>query len=260
MATTTAEKSKTRAQLARIAGIGPISPVSILGGVLVAYATFAILLGATVAVLHHNGSKLDLTKGWDEITVRGGILLGVLLFVSYLLAGYMTGRMAWRRGVAHGFGVFVGSIVIVGVVALVVRSLAKNSDIKAVTSALRSFGIPTTRDEWRHVGSVVGIASLAGMLVGSIVGGLAGERWYTKVSRRLEGTEVVDVRDGRATTVETRSTNGHDRRAATSERASDSDIDDLSKEELYQRAQQKDIPGRSQMTKEELKKARQKQG
>lgn len=260
MATTAAEQSKTRSDLAQLAGAGPISLISILAGVLVGYATFALLLGSAIGVLSHRGSDLKLTEGWDSLSTRGGILLGVLLFASYLLAGYMAGRMAWRRGIAHGIGIFVGSIVVVGAVALLVRNLAKGDDVKAVSEALRGFGIPTTRKEWGNVGTAVGVLSLGGMLLGSVLGGLLGERWFTRVSRRATAAEI-DVRERLAATNETRRVsrrkNGHGRH--NDHKAETVEYDELTKEELYQRAQEEDIPGRSQMTKDELKDALQKQ-
>jgi hypothetical protein len=252
MVTTASEKPKTRSHLARLAGVGPVSPVAILGGVLVGYAAFALLLGGAVAVLRHRGSGLDLTKGWEELGTRGGLLIGALLFLAYLLAGYMAGRMAWRQGIVHGIGVFAGSLVVVGAVVLLVRSLTRPKDVKAITDALHSFGIPTTRDEWRHVDSVVEFASLGGMLLGSVIGGLAGQRWYTKVSRRLRVAEAAEI-DVRDRPVED---NGRANGTANGR----VDIDELSKDELYHRAQELDIPGRSQMSKDELRKALQKQG
>ena len=246
MATTAAEQSKTRSDLAQLAGAGPVSPISMLAGVLVGYATFAVLLGGAVAVLHHRGSAIDFTDGWHKLGTRGGLLLGGLLFVSSLLAGYMAGRMAWRRGIVHGVGVFLGSFVVAGAAVLIVRSLTKSDDVKAITDALKSFGVPTTRKDWGQVGSVVILASLGGMLLGSVLGGFAGERWFTRVSRRAQRAEV-DVRE---------------RLAATNHGADDEEIvevDDLTKGELYQLAQEEDIPGRSQMNKEELKQALQNQ-
>jgi len=254
MATTAVEQSKTRSDLARLAGTGPLSPISILAGVLVGYATFAILLSGAVAILHHRGSKLDLTESWDKIGTRGGVLIGLLLFVSYLWAGYVAGRMGWRRGILHGLGVFVGSILVAGAVGLAVRSLAKPKDIKTVSEMLRSFGVPSTREEWRHVGSFAGVASLAGMLLGSVLGGFLGEHWFTKLTRRAQRAEI-DVRERLAATHGTRSSNGNGHKA----RAKSGDFDQLSREELYQRAQEEDIPGRSQMNKEELKQALQNQ-
>ena len=258
MATTAVERRKTRSDLAQLAGRGPFSFFSMLAGVLVGYAMTALLVGGAAAVLVHNGSETDLTEGWDKLGTKGGLLLGGLLFVAYLVGGYVAGRMAWRRGWTHGLAVFIGSIVIVGAVALLVRSLAKPDDVDKITDAFRSFGVPTTRDEWRNVDSVVGLASIGGMLLGSLFGGILGERWYTRTSRSALAAEV-DVRDRMAAAS---TGNGHRARNGngTDGRALDEDdIDGLTKDELYQRAQEADIPGRSQMSKDELKEALQEQ-
>ena len=100
MAMTAVEKSKTRSDLAQLAGRGPFSLIAMLAGVLVGYATFALLLGGAVAILRGNGSQLDLSENWGDLSNRGGLLLGGLLFLAYLLGGYIAGRMAWRRGAA----------------------------------------------------------------------------------------------------------------------------------------------------------------
>jgi hypothetical protein len=164
--------------------------------------------------------------------------------------------MAWRRGWLHGLAVFIGSIVIVGAAALAVRSLAKPDEIEKITDAFRSFGIPTTRDEWSNVDSVVGLASLGGMMLGSLLGGMLGGWWFTRVSRRALAAEI-DLRE-RMNVVT--AGNGHQARTAddtavAADARTDVDVDGMTKEELYQRAQARDIPGRSNMTKEELKEA-----
>jgi hypothetical protein len=242
MGTTATEQPKTRSKLARMAGIGPVSPVSILGGVLVGYAAFGILLGAAAALLHHRSSTMDPTQGWEKLGPGGGVLIGVLLFLAYLLAGYMAGRMAWRQGILHGIGVFLGSLVVGAVIVGVVKAVTTPKDVKAITDALHDFGIPTTRNGWRQVDSVLPIASVVGMFLGSVLGAVAGERWYTRISRRVLVAEAgeIDVREPHSHTVVV--------------------ADDLTKDELYHRAQELDIPGRSQMNKEELKEALQKQG
>jgi hypothetical protein len=251
MATTAAEQAKTRSDLAQLAGMGPFSLGATLGGVLVGYAMSALLIAGAAAVLQHNDSSIDLTQPWVGIGTKGGLLLGGLLFVSYALAGYVAGRMAWRRGWLHGVAVFVGSVVIVGAVALLVRSLNKPDDVEKISDALRSFGIPTTRDEWRDVGSFVGLASLGGMLLGSLAGGLLGERWFTKVSRRALEAEV-DVRDRMAATNERLAPVHNGNGQATNVHDDDVDVDSMTKDELYELAQELDIAGRSNMTKEEL--------
>ena len=132
--------------------------------------------------------------------------------------------------------------------------------MKGITEALERFGVPTTSEEWGNVGAVTWVASMGGMLLGSVLGGLLGERWFTKVSRRaldaeLDLRERMEASNERLVLVEdgakerTNGTNGDN-----------GDVDGLSKEELYHRAQEQDVPGRSHMTKEELKEALQKQG
>jgi hypothetical protein len=263
MATTAAEQSKTRADLAQLAGVGPVSPIAILAGVLVGYATFALFLGGTVAVLERWGSDLDLTASWEKLTRGGGLTLAGLLFVSHLWAGYVAGRMGWRRGILHGLGVFVGSILVVGAVAWIVRTVAKPDDVEAVSEALRTFGVPTTREEWRYADSFAGVASLGAMLLGSVLGGFLGGRWFTKLSRRAQTAEV-DVRERLETTNSGRRSrattgngngNGNGNGRRSSRTAKVADLDELTKEELYELAQELEIPGRSQMAKDELKDA-----
>lgn len=279
MAITAVEKSKTRADLAQLAGRGPFSFIAMLAGVLVGYATCALLVGGAAAIVRGTGSDVDLTGSWDTLGWRAGLLLGGLLFVSYLWAGYVAGRMAWRRGWLHGLAVFIGSVAVVSAVALLVRTLANAADVERILDAFRTFGIPTTREEWGNADSVVGLASLGGMLLGSVLGGVLGERWYTKVSRSAVSAEV-DLRERMEESNERRTEESNERlapvtagtatagtatagngdRARTGEDAADGtdaelDVDDMTKEELYHRAQERDIPGRSNMTKDELKDA-----
>ena len=265
MATTAVEKSKTRSDLAQLAGRGPFSLLSMLAGVLVGYAAFALLLGGAVAILRGNGSQLDLSENWGDLSATGGLMLGALLFVSYLVAGYIAGRMAWRRGVAHGVLVFLGSILLVGVAAALLRVLTQPEDVEGITDALKSFGVPTTAEEWGSVGPVLWVATLVGMFLGSVLGGMLGERWFTKVSRRALDAEV-DLRErmeasnerlapvGDAPTEGDGDGNGHRVRTGNDARRSEDaiDVDAMSKEELYELAQERDLPGRSHMTKEEL--------
>lgn len=293
MATTAVEKSKTRADLAQLAGRGPFSAISMLAGVLVGYAAFAFLLAGAVAILRANGARLDLSENWGDLTARGGLLLGGLLFGSYLLAGYIAGRMAWRRGAAHGLLVFLGSVLVVGTAAALLSVFTRPQDVEGITEALAGFGIPTTTEEWGDVGAVVWVASLVGMVLGSVLGGLLGERWFTTVSRRARDAEL-DLRErferplrrpapagmtppetsevrsgGDGDAHRTSAANGAGRDGAqpapstsVSEPGDDDfdiDVDTMTKDELYQQAQELDIPGRSQMNKDELAAALKKQ-
>lgn len=274
MATTAVEKAKTRSDLAQLAGRGPFSVIAMLAGVMVGFGTIALLLGGTAAILRGNGSQLDLSENWGDLSPRGGLLLGGLLFVSYLFAGYIAGRMAWRRGAAHGLLTVLGSILLVAVAAGLLHTLTEPDDVEGITDALKSFGVPTTAEDWGNVGPVVWVASACGMVLGSLLGGLLGERWFTRVSRGALDAEI-DIRerlgasDDRLAPVDdhrTTESDGDVRRARTGNGngnghrdAEAIDFDSMSKEELYQQAQEHEIPGRSQMTKDELAAALKKQ-
>jgi len=56
-------------------------------------------------------------------------------------------------------------------------------------------GIPTTGSEWGKVGTAAGIGSLAAMLLGALLGGVLGERWHSKLTRRAISGKYRPDRD-----------------------------------------------------------------
>jgi hypothetical protein len=176
------ESSRDRRALAREAGLGSISWISVLAGALAAYGLTAILLAIAggVAAAVNSGTNFG-NVSWTDLKAGTGIIVGVILFVSYLFGGYVAGRMARRSGHANGVAVFFVGVILALGVGLWVKLAGGGSSI---TTTLRNIGAPTTWHEWSDVGTVAGIASLAGMLIGSIVGGVAGERWHSKLLAR----------------------------------------------------------------------------
>jgi len=155
---------------------------SVLAGVLVAYGAFAVLAALVGAVAAAIGLTTDLAgNDWATLGVGSAIAVAILLLVAYLFGGYVAGRMARRAGLVNGLAVFVLAVVLVAVVAAIAASQA---DANTVQANLRNLGIPTTGTEWGKIGSLAGIGSLAAMLVGALVGGVLGERWHTKLTRR----------------------------------------------------------------------------
>lgn len=171
-----------RVALAQDAGLGRVSLVSMLAGTLVAYGAFAVLLAVTAAVAKSAGLEADLSANeWRRLGTVGGVVVAAVLFVCYLFGGYVAGRMSRRAGSTHGFLVFVFSLVVaVGVTGLV--NLFTDGEV--ILANLRNVGVPTSAGEWGDVGTVAGIASLAAMLVGSVIGGGLGERWHGRLLAR----------------------------------------------------------------------------
>lgn len=176
------ESPRDRAALAREAGLSRLSLPSVLAGVLVAYGAFAVLAALVGAIAAAIGLNTDLAgNDWATLGVGSAIAVGIVLLVAYLFGGYVAGRMARRAGLLNGLAVFVLAVVLVAAVAAIAASQA---DTDAVQANLRSLGIPTTGTEWGKIGTVAGIGSLAAMLVGALLGGVLGERWHTKLTRR----------------------------------------------------------------------------
>jgi hypothetical protein len=176
------ETPQDRASLVREAGLSRLSFPSILAGVLVAYGAFAIFAALVGTVAAAIGLTTELNRNdWATLGLGSAIAVAVVLLLAYLFGGYVAGRMARRAGLLNGLAVFLLALLLVGVVGAVAASQA---DAEAIASNLRSLGIPTTGTEWGNIGTLAGIASLAAMLVGALLGGILGERWHSKLTRR----------------------------------------------------------------------------
>jgi 4-amino-4-deoxy-L-arabinose transferase-like glycosyltransferase len=176
------ETSDDRASLAREAGVGKLSFISVLAGTLVAYGAFAVLAALVGAAATAIGLTNDLSSNdWARLGTGSAIAGAIVLFLAYLFGGYVAGRMARRAGLLNGLAVFVLAIVLIAAVGALVASQA---DADAIRTNLRSLGIPTSGSEWSDIGTLAGIASLAAMLIGALVGGVLGERWHSKLTRR----------------------------------------------------------------------------
>ena len=176
------ESPQDRASLAQEAGLGRLSLPSVLAGVLVAYGAFAVLAALVGTVAAAIGLNTDLNRNdWAALGVGSAIAVAVVLLLAYLFGGYVAGRMARRAGLLNGLAVFLLALLLVAVVAAVAAS---QTDAGTIGSNLRSLGIPTTGAEWGKAGTVAGIGSLAAMLLGALLGGVLGERWHSKLTRR----------------------------------------------------------------------------
>jgi hypothetical protein len=153
----------------------------VLAGVLVAYGAFALLAALVGAVAVAIGLDTELASNdWATLGRGSAATVTVVAFVAYLFGGYVAGRMARRAGLVNGLAVFVLALVVAVVVGAIVAS---QTDTEAIQANLRSLGLPVTGTEWARIGTVAGIGSLVGMLVGAGIGGVVGERWHSELVR-----------------------------------------------------------------------------
>jgi hypothetical protein len=175
------ESPRDRKRLARQAGLGRVSFISVLAGVLVAYGAFAVLAALVGAVAVAIGLDTELASNdWDTFGVGSAVTVTMVAFVAYWFGGYVAGRMARRAGLVNGLAVVVLAVLLVVVVGAIAAS---QTDTDAIQANLRNLGLPITGTEWARIGTVAGIGTLVGMLVGAGIGGVVGERWHSELAR-----------------------------------------------------------------------------
>jgi hypothetical protein len=182
------ESGRDRRGLARDAGLGRISVVSLLGGVAAALTAFAVLMGAAAAATGAAGFDTNLMSGeWRHLDAPDAAILSAVLFLACLFGGYVAGRMARRSGLSHGFYTWaLGTVLLVGAVA----ALDQMTRGDALPTALHTLGVPIAFDEWRDLPALVGLAWALAALAAACLGGLWGERWHTKLVERAADPNV----------------------------------------------------------------------
>ena len=188
------------------AGWRTTSGISVLAGTMVAFGTVALIAAGAGA----GGSALGLdtegisTSEWRQAGIAGAVVGALVVFLSFFFGGYTAGRMGRRAGARHGLMVFLLSVVLMGAIALI--AWAMSGDLN-VASDLRDSGVPTDENTWADIGLGAGIAAAAAMLLGSILGGIRGDRWHgrlaTAVVEHREAERDVIVEDTRRHEVET---------------------------------------------------------
>lgn len=101
----------------------------------------------------------------------------VVLLIAYYCGGYVAGRIARFNGIRQGFAVWIWTIVIAIVVAVVAGS---QYDILGNLDAFPR--IPVDGNIGAAGAIALGTAALAS-LVGALLGGLAGMRFHRKVDK-----------------------------------------------------------------------------
>lgn len=211
----TVETAKDRRRLVEEAGRPTTSFLSIVAGVFAALGAVSLALVAAGAV----GSEIGLTSEgistseWRQAGVAGAVGATVVLFLAFLLGGYTAGRMSRRAGFQHGLGVFLLGAVIAGVIAGLTAWLG---DVESLRDTLAENGVPTDANTWSDIGVGAAVAGGVAMFVGSLLGGMWGDRWHTRllqaaVDQRNErearqrpkhalgqDPTTIDVRDERA--------------------------------------------------------------
>jgi MFS family permease len=152
----------------------------------------AVLLTALLSAAGAAIGLTELTEGEAKsnagtISIVGGILLIVVLALSYYAGGYVAGRMSRFDGGRQGLGVWIMGLLVT--VALAVLGAVAGSEWN-LFSQVNLPRIPIDEGSLATGAAIALVVILLSTLVAAIVGGKAGERYHRKVDRAgYEGTE-----------------------------------------------------------------------
>lgn len=157
----------------------------------------ALLSAAGAAVGLTELSEGEARSNAETISIIGGILLIVVLAISYYAGGYVAGRMSRFDGGRQGLGVWIFGLLVT--IALAVLGAIGGSEWN-LFSQVNLPRIPIDEGSLATGGAITLLLILVATLVAAIAGGKVGERYHRKVDRAgYEGTERESPRRRPAT-------------------------------------------------------------
>ncbi len=148
----------------------------------VAAAVFSVVAGLILVPL---GLSLDLGSGvLGPAAITGLVLVGILIFLTYFLAGYVAGRLARFDGGRNGAMTVLWSLVI-GAVLLAVGGFLPGGFFQAIKNFIQENLLPTIGSllNLGIIGLVVIIAALLIAVLGGFLGGRFGSHYHRDIDR-----------------------------------------------------------------------------
>lgn len=174
---------------------GGLSPAAVLSGMLAAFGV--MLIGSVVTGLVAANTDVSLSGGESlRLGMAAGIVFVAVQFIAYLWGGYTAGRMARGAGLTNGFFV---PLVAVGAGALLLLIVRATGNEPSLAVPFQNGRFSIDRDTIYNFGAWIGIASLAAMFVGGMLGGMMGSRWHAKLERRRLSADYYDEAESKAT-------------------------------------------------------------
>src|SRR6478609_6395350 len=150
-------------------------------GLLCAVGLAAILtsiLAAAGAAIGINEIKDSANAGNKTLSLGGGILLLVVLAISWYCGGYVAGRMARFDGARQGVGVWIWTLLFVALVTIAAIIGGSQYD---VASRLNLPNTATNDQTYATGGLIAAVAAALVTLLFAILGGKAGDLFHRRV-------------------------------------------------------------------------------
>lgn len=111
--------------------------------------------------------------------IVSAIVAAAILLIAYYCGGYVAGRMARFNGMKQGIAVWVWTIVITIVAAILVAVTGARFNVLGAIGGLPQ--LPVDGDAISVAAIITVLVALAVSLLGAILGGLAGMRFHRKI-------------------------------------------------------------------------------
>lgn len=167
-------------------------PASLVG-MLTALSTVIILAGLVGAAFGVVGYQTGLEENAEDLSI-GSLIGGIaVLFVAYLIGGWAAGRIARYDGARNGFATGVWTLVFAGILAALGAWAGSEYDVFENVELPQWFD----SDAFTTTAIISGVAAIAAMFIGGVIGGMWGERYH-----RRADTTIADARAGSVRTDE----------------------------------------------------------
>lgn len=194
---TTPESIRDDSVAAERSRFGGIKPGSAFFGSMTATGISVLLTALVTAVSAAAGAANSVepstvlkqaSQNLQTVSITGGIILAVLLFVSYYCGGYVAGRMARFDGAKQGLAVWLWAV-IATIIAAALAALA-GTRFNHLLNATAFPGI-TANEETLTAGSftILSIAALV-TLAGAVLGGQMGMRFHRRVDQAAVNHQI----------------------------------------------------------------------
>jgi uncharacterized membrane protein len=171
---------------------GGIDIPASLVGMLTALSTTLLLAGIVGAAIGAVGYQTGLEENAEDLSTWSLIGGVAILFVAYLIGGWAAGRMARYDGARNGFATGIWTLLLAAILAGLGAWAGSEYDV------FRNVELPQwfEEDALTTAAIISGIAAIAAMFAGGILGGLWGERYHRRADRTIVATPTheTDVR------------------------------------------------------------------
>ena len=154
-------------------------------GWLVAVGMAVLLSSIITAIAAAVGDANDITQSQleresGEISIGAAIVLLIVLLISFYAGGYVAGRMSRFDGTRQGWAVWLISLLVVVLAAVIGAAYGSEYDIM---NRVDIPDVPIPTDDLTLGGAVTIAAALFATLLAALAGGKAGTHYHRKVDR-----------------------------------------------------------------------------